>query len=241
MTGVRIAIVVILAALVVFFSLMPIRAIFWLHPDYNSLTTDSSLRVVDVDAGGPAERAGIRVGDRVEAPTSLEDRLYLQDLRLPRPGQSLTVRVLGKNGSRLVNYKAHTEVPNTATIAYYFVGAVLDLIFVVVASILVLLRPSRMTWAFFIYCIATCPGLFFNSYAVSRVVRLRISRILRRSSVVRLRGVSDLLCARSERSSGGALALSRMDCRPACRFQFARLLRPHRLVHHRRDARRSHR
>ncbi len=164
MTRVRIAIIVILAVLVVFFSLMPIRAMFWLHPGYNSLTTDSSLRVVDVDAGGPAERAGIRVGDRVEVPTSLEGRLYLQDLRLPRPGQSLTVRVLGENGSRAVNYKAPTTLPDTATIAYYFVGAILDLTFVVVASILVLMRPSKMTWAFFIYCIATCPGQFFNSY-----------------------------------------------------------------------------
>ena len=116
--------------------------------------------MTDVDAGGPAERAGIRVGDRVEGQTSLADRLYLQGLRLAAPGQSFAFLIRGKNGSHLVHFRVGAMgEPNAAFSVYYFAGVLIDLIFIVVGSILVLSRPSRMTWAFFLYCIAMAPGL----------------------------------------------------------------------------------
>ncbi len=134
---------------------------FGLYPGMYVLTTDSSLKVVDVDSC--CGTRGIHVGDRVEAPTSLEARLYLQNLRLTAPGQALAFQVRRKDGSRrLVKMSAGTMEPDgAAEIAYYFVGQIIDLIFVVVGSILVLLRPSKITWAFFFYCFAIIPGLFF--------------------------------------------------------------------------------
>ncbi len=164
MPQMRIAIVAILAAWALFFSLAMLRGTFWLHPSTYALTTDSSLRVVDVYSccGG---RAGIHVGDRVEAPTSLEGRLYLQNLRLLARGQPITLQVRRNNGSRrVVTLTGDTMEPNGAEIIYYFAGAIIDLIFVVVGCILVLLRPSTMTWAFFFYSIAIMPGLFFEYY-----------------------------------------------------------------------------
>ena len=86
MPQMRIAVVAILAAWALFFSLGPINGLFWLRPGDFPLETDSRLTVNDVDSGGPAERAGIRVGDHVEGPASLADRLYLQGLRLAAPG-----------------------------------------------------------------------------------------------------------------------------------------------------------
>ncbi len=45
-----------------------------------------------------------------------------------------------------------------------FAGAIVDLVFVVVGSIVVLLRPSKMTWAFFFFCLAVEPGLMIGWY-----------------------------------------------------------------------------
>ncbi len=163
MARMRIAVVTGLAAWALFFSLGTIRGTFWLHPSAYAVTTDSSLRVVDIDAC--CGTLGIHLGDRVEAPTSLEGRLYLQNLRLLPRGQPVALQVRGKNGSRrVVTVSDVTIVPNGATTAYYFVGVIIDLIFVVVGSIFVLLRPSKMTWAFFFYSIATMPGLYFAYY-----------------------------------------------------------------------------
>ena len=165
MPRLRIAVVAALAAWALFFSLAPLRGLFWLRPGEFPLQTDSSLTVVNVDPGGGAERAGIRVGDRVEGPDSLEDRLYFQALRYPAPGQSFALRVRGKSGSRIAKIRtAMVGEFDALTLAYYFAGAIIDLIFVVVGSILVLLRPAKMTWAFFLYCVAIAPGLIFYYY-----------------------------------------------------------------------------
>jgi hypothetical protein len=160
----RIAAVAILAAWALFFSLAPLRGSFWLRPGQTPFRTDSTLTVVDVDPGGPAARAGIRFGDRVEGPPSFEDRLYLQGLRNPGPRQLFAWRIRGKNGLRPVTIRVAVMEVDTVDMAYGFVEAIIDLIFVVVGSILVLLRPSKMTWAFLLYCVALGPGLFFLYY-----------------------------------------------------------------------------
>ncbi len=164
MVRLRIAVVAILAAWALFFSLAPLRGTFWTRPSDRSMQTDSRLTVVDVDPGGPAERAGIRVGDRIEGPVSFEGRLYLQSLRNVGPGQPFTWRIRGKNGLRTVTVREPVMEVDPPDMLYGFVAAIIDLIFVVVGAILVLLRPSRMTWAFLLYCVALGPGLFFLYY-----------------------------------------------------------------------------
>ncbi len=159
----------ILAAWALFFSLAPLRAFFWLHPVDLGVTTDSTLTVTDVDPDGPAYRAGVRVGQRVVGATPLaavpvNARLSLQGrLRLAR-GHSLAVRVVDGNGSRAVTIRPKVQDSGTPSDPFYFGGILVGLIFVVVGSILVLLDPSKMTWAFFIFCIATGPRFHSDYY-----------------------------------------------------------------------------
>jgi hypothetical protein len=161
----RIAAVAILGAWALFCSLSPLHGLFWLTPGYFGVTTDSSMAVTEVDPGSGAEWAGLRVGDRLSDATSFEDRLYTQYVRNPKPGQVLTVLVERNGTARVVKIVARSQGPyEVPVIAQYFGASIIDLIFGVVASALLLLRPSKMTWAFFIYCIATAPGIVLGHY-----------------------------------------------------------------------------
>ena len=161
----RIAVVASLGVWALFCSLSPLHGLFWLYPGGFGVTTDSSLVVTDVYSSGGAERAGIHLGDRFDPATSFENRLYLQGVRNPKPGQVLTTRIKHWGAPRVVNIVADPQGPYTSpAISYYFTGSVIDLIFVVVGSALLLLRPSKMTWAFFFYCIATVPGVVLGHY-----------------------------------------------------------------------------
>ncbi len=167
MSRIQIAVFAILVAWATFFSVAPLRGLFWLPPGSFGLTTDSSLTVVNVDADGAAYPAGIRVGDRFNAATtSFEDRLYLQNLRNPAPGRSLKLQVRGKSAWHVVNLGAVSQAPGyeAADYIYYFVFVFIDLMIVLVGSIILLVHPSTMTWAFLLYCVGVLPGLFFISF-----------------------------------------------------------------------------
>ena len=150
MTPLRIAVVAFLAASSLWFNLAQIRGLFWLHPAGFGVTADSSMRVTDVDSSGTAYHAGVRVGDRFDAATSFEKRLHLEHVQNAAPGELLALRVKGKNGSpHAVKLVAEESEIDAADIAENFPWAAAGLVFVVIGSILVLLRPSTMTWAFF--------------------------------------------------------------------------------------------
>ena len=77
MSRIRIAVVVALAGLAIYVSVSLFRGLFWLWPsDFAEvMQTDLSLRVIDIEPGGEADRAGIRVGDRVEGPVPARPKL----------------------------------------------------------------------------------------------------------------------------------------------------------------------
>ncbi len=157
--------VTVLAGCMLWFTLAPLRGMFWLRPGDFGVTTDSSMRVTDVDSPGAAYDIGARVGDRFEDVNSFESRLYLQRVRNPAPGQRLKVHVKRGNGSsRSVILVADMDPFHASDVAAYFPWVVADLIFVLVGSILVLLRPSKMTWAFFFYCVGAAPGILLGYY-----------------------------------------------------------------------------
>ena len=103
--------------------------------------------------------------DQIGEATAFAKRLYLQSVRNPAPEQRITLQVKRRSGpSRAVNLVADTMAFDLSDIATYFTWPIADLIFVVVGSIIVLLRPSKMTWAFFLYCIGTAPGIMLGYY-----------------------------------------------------------------------------
>jgi hypothetical protein len=163
-----VAVVVILTVWATFFSLSPVRGLFWLQPGGFGLTADSRMRVTDVNQDGAAARSGVQIGDSFAPTTSFENRLYLQTVRNPAPGKTITVLVKGKPRPRTVVITAQQygggRGYTTFEVAYYFAGVVVNLIFVLVGASLVLLRPSKMTWAFFIFSIGTAPNYWLAEY-----------------------------------------------------------------------------
>ena len=148
MRPIGISAVILLATCVLWFSLAPLRGLFWLHPGDFGVVTDSSLRVTDIDSPGPAYGAGIRVGDRFDTTTSFEKRLDPESVRNPAPGQRVTLQVKRQDGPfRAVKIVAGKMALDSGDIATYFTWPIVDLVFVVVGSIIVCWRRSKMTWA----------------------------------------------------------------------------------------------
>jgi hypothetical protein len=115
--------------------------------------------VTAVSAGSPAGRAGIKLGDTLDRPTALYDRLLLSGLALPRPGERIMIPVVREGTRRLVRLQARSILPLSA------IGRATDVLLVVVLLTyvavglgLVLLRPARMTWGFYLFAFALISG-----------------------------------------------------------------------------------
>lgn len=111
----------------------------------NGLSVDYDGFVTAVDPGSPAAHDSIAPGDRIPAP--FPRGLFL------KPPRVLTLTVERDGSTRHV-----TLVPQPATRSrsekLRFLALCLSyLIFLVVGSAVLLLRPSAMTWAFYLYCV----------------------------------------------------------------------------------------
>ena len=91
MQRIRIIVVAVLAAWVLVCSLSPLRGLFWLSPGEFDVRADSNMKVTEIEPGGIVDGARIRIGDRFGGDISFEDRLYLQYVHNPKPGQVLTL------------------------------------------------------------------------------------------------------------------------------------------------------
>jgi hypothetical protein len=118
------------------------------------LTVDASHTIVAIDPGRPADRAGLRAGDRIDdAGTPASTRRYFgPGISAVPEGRPLTLSVRTPNGLRTVTL---TGEPRPRSFADNATNAVLNLAYfasIAVGAWLLLVRPSRMTWAFFLFC-----------------------------------------------------------------------------------------
>lgn len=122
-------------------------------------TPESAKTVVDV--GSPAYRAGIRTGDRVDC-TNMRDGailfpVYQEAAYEPAPIHACITR--GGHAEH-VTFVAQPGPPVKSTYDTFGFAALRLLvftIFVIVGSVLVLARPSTMTWLFYAYCVGAAP------------------------------------------------------------------------------------
>ncbi|HZV77803.1 MAG TPA: hypothetical protein VFF63_08615 [Candidatus Babeliales bacterium] len=133
-------------------TLWPQIACTWQQCPGNGLATNFDGVVTRVQDGSPAQRAEIVPGDRIVSP--LPEGLFR------RPPPLLEFRLLHEGAERAVTLAPEPErmtpsdrLTRLALVASYA-------IFLVVGSGVLLLRPSAMTWAFYLYCLLRRYGDF---------------------------------------------------------------------------------
>ncbi len=113
-------------------------------PD-NGLWNNLDGVVTSVDAGSPAAAASIAVGDRILPP--LPRNLFRQ----PPPVLSFKLLHDGRVRSVTLAPRSYPVAPTWRFVFGSLYGSYL--VFLLVGSVVLLLRPSPMTWAFYLYCL----------------------------------------------------------------------------------------
>ena len=122
------------------------------------IDTNYDGTITSVDPGSDAAAQGIVVGDRVDfSSTTLGQRLVLLDIHYPRPGDVFTFRVLHGAAGRVVTLHAESR-PELEEDLIVVLRRSTYVLFVAIAGLVVLLRPNRMTWAFYLYSLAAIYG-----------------------------------------------------------------------------------
>ena len=120
-----------------------------------------------VPPGSPAAQAGLQVGDRFDPQTSFFDRQRIGWSVHPANGQTYTFRITRDGAVHTIKLRAMNEshvgaIPPLFG-AEYAVMLLTSLSFALVGTLLVLLRPSPLTWMFFLFCIGNPASKFLGA------------------------------------------------------------------------------
>ena len=120
-----------------------------------------------VHPGSAAAFAGLRRGDRVDlSRTPLESRyLIVPAGARAEAGTPITIWVIQGSRERELTVVAIAQSYPWYAKLNFIVRALSTLIFVAVGGLLVVLRPSLMTWGFFFYCLGFSPAIAFGGFA----------------------------------------------------------------------------
>jgi GAF domain len=166
---VRTVTVVVLTALAMAWTL-PDIVLPW-HPLNIFGFTQNDGTISSVWPGYSAEQAGLHVGDRIDlkaVPMDVRSMLFrLIYASAPEPGARLVLPVIRGNEHLTIAMTSRPMVRSLAENASDIALNVASAIFFIIAAALVLLRPSRMTWAFFLFAIGTSTGSGIVDLALS--------------------------------------------------------------------------
>ena len=157
---------------------------------YDGYVTDGNNTVIRIDAGGPAERAGLKVGDRIRSIDGIpvEDRHVLVQQGRPRIGQATTLVVERRErGAADAIPSVHSlsfdhAAPPGNYAARSFAAYLIGLCFVICGLVACFKAPNRSGMLFTLT--GLCLGAsflgtpYFSSNAVRTIVRAIISLIV---------------------------------------------------------------
>lgn len=135
--------------------------------------------VLSVDRGSPADRAGVRAGDLVvdDGNTEVPPRI-----RSPYAGETERLTFARRNARYTVTLTAR-PIPGFNVLQR--IGGVLALIpstvFLIVAFLLVFVRPSLMSWSFYVFAVGyfgTSPAFMYWSHVLSPAAYRSLSFVL---------------------------------------------------------------
>lgn len=121
------------------------------RPSHFGVSVEPNGTVSSVEANSSASQAGIRVGDRLklEMLTSGQ-RNTLQIYKVPGTQLEVAVERAGQRDRNVVLTSRLVAAPVSDWVAFV-AGVVVAIVFVGTATMLVLLRPTRATWGFFLF------------------------------------------------------------------------------------------
>ncbi|MBC5829955.1 MAG: hypothetical protein GIW98_07170, partial [Candidatus Eremiobacteraeota bacterium] len=135
--------IVILAAVAAFSAFCAISVIvqLWMPVLFSGIGVNDRSVVISVERNSSAARAGVVPGDRVLPP-------------LPPPQNIVRhLRILRRGVVREVTVVAEPVAQSTVEKLVIVGHTITFFLFLGVGSMLVVQRPSRMTWAFYVYCL----------------------------------------------------------------------------------------
>jgi len=115
---------------------------------------DSRLSIDGVTPASPADKAGIKVGDIVGRDIPLRGREILWGPGVAYPGERLTVDVERGGKRRVLTLIATTGQLSGADALSWAILLVTVTISFIVGALLALIKPSKMTWGFYLFTIA---------------------------------------------------------------------------------------
>lgn len=131
----------------------------------NDFVIDANNIVVGVEPGSLAERAGLKVGDKIDLQSvPFADRSGFGSLWRMYPLGAKAVLPVSRNGigRRVVLTSQIADVHNLPVVIVKKTAVIL---FVLLGAALVLLRPGRMTWGFYLYALGNMNVVpFFFSF-----------------------------------------------------------------------------
>lgn len=161
----RIVLVLLLAGFSVAITLSTL-SFFWVPYEDTGISFNGDV-VDTVPAGSPAAKAGLRVGDRLDPAMSFFDRQRIGWSYRPARGQTYTFTVIRNGVPRIVHVHAIKETKpalgSLEDIVENVVGMLSFLSLIAVGTLLVLVRPTLLTWMFFIFCIGNPTSAYFNA------------------------------------------------------------------------------
>jgi hypothetical protein len=180
----RALIVIALTAVAVAYT-APDLALPW-HPwgDFGmtyEFTGDATAVVTTVRPGGPAARAGVHLGDAIDlAAMPLRDRQSLLSVsnvlnayNPAVPGDAITFQFMRGNGSlRAVTLRAVPHLRSLADNVTNELQVISECAFAIMAMLLVLVRPSALTWAFFVYGLSAAIGSELGTIYAPMILKL---------------------------------------------------------------------
>lgn len=141
----------------------------WGEGTFGAQMTPRTVEVVSVLPGGPADRAGLRPGDRVLG----RDVGYVEQTRFTSPYAGETQTFSFERDGR-TKQATMTAVPVSGFGLPQRIGGILAIlpatIFLAVAFVLLFLRPSVMMWSFYVFAVGyfgTQPVFAFWSHVLS--------------------------------------------------------------------------
>jgi hypothetical protein len=153
-------------------TLRVVQADYWLPPlaawyplGTLGLQADNDGRVTAVDAGSPADRAGIRVDDRIVLDAPNTDRRAVNQFVFVSFREPITLRVATGGQTRDVLLDPEPEELTALERISLFVAQLSGFFFILLCASLIWQHPSPQTWGLFLYSVWFNSGQYFVWYA----------------------------------------------------------------------------